>query len=85
LWNDRLRIAESAKSGWDGLDEAGREIARTALEKLDEDPIIGSPLFAPFRGIWSYRLGEMRILYRIAPEAGTVFVLRIERVSETES
>ena len=85
MWNDRLRIAESAKKGWDALDEAGREVARAAIENLDEDPIIGAPLFAPFRGMWSYRLGELRIIYRVAPEAGLVFVLMIAAAPETVS
>jgi len=82
LWNDRLRFAESARDGWDALDESGRGIARTALEKLDEDPIIGAPLYAPFRGIWSYRFGNLRILYRIAPEARAIFVLKIDWIRE---
>lgn len=85
MWNDRLRVAESAKAGWDELDDAGRDIARRALEQLDDDPIIGAPLFAPFRGIWSHRLGNVRVLYRIAPEAGAVYVLVIQSVPETGS
>ncbi|HUF19023.1 MAG TPA: type II toxin-antitoxin system RelE/ParE family toxin [Thermoanaerobaculia bacterium] len=82
MWNDRLRIAESAGRSWETLDESQRQIARTALEQLDEDPIVGVPLYAPFRGIWSHRLGNLRILYRIAPEARSIFVLRIEWIEE---
>lgn len=82
MWNDRLRIVESATAAWESFDESQREIARTAFEQLDEDPIIGVPLYAPFRGVWSYRLGNLRVLYRIAPEARALFIIRIEWVVE---
>jgi mRNA-degrading endonuclease RelE of RelBE toxin-antitoxin system len=85
LWNDRLRIAEGAEAAWRALHDSQREVARSALKQLDDDPIIGVPLYAPFRGIWSYRLGHLRILYRIAPEARAVFVLRIEWIEEVSS
>ncbi len=82
MWNDRLRIVESVEASWKTLDESQRGVARTALERLDEDPILGVPLYAPFRGVWSYRLGDLRILYRIAPEARAIFVIRIEWVPD---
>jgi mRNA-degrading endonuclease RelE of RelBE toxin-antitoxin system len=79
LWNDRLRFAERVADDWRNLSAEEREVARMALERLDDDPIAGAPLFAPFRGIWSCRIGSVRILYRLAPEARAVFVLMIER------
>lgn len=82
MWNDRLRIVEGASVAWESFDESQRDITRTALEQLDEDPIIGVPLYAPYRGVWSYRLGNLRILYRIAPEARAIFIIRIEWVAE---
>jgi mRNA-degrading endonuclease RelE of RelBE toxin-antitoxin system len=47
----------------------------------DEDPISGVPLFDPFKGLWSYRAGHLRILYRIMPEARFVVVLFIGRAA----
>lgn len=79
MWSDRLRLAERVSSDWQRLDDADRDAAKVALRLLDDDPIAGAPLFPPFRGIWSLRMGHLRILYRLAPEARAVFVLSIDR------
>lgn len=82
MWNDRLRIAESVETEWQALTKPERETVQKALETIDEDPIIGAPLFEPFTGMWSYRAGHLRILYRIMPEARFVVVLSIARAVE---
>jgi len=81
LWNDRLRIAESVESEWQSLSDAERQMVQKALEAIDEDPITGVPLFEPFKGLWSYRTGHLRILYRIMPEARFVVILSIGRAA----
>jgi mRNA-degrading endonuclease RelE of RelBE toxin-antitoxin system len=83
LWNDRLRIAESVEAEWQSLTKEEREMVRSALAAIDEDPIIGAPLFEPFKGLWSYRTGWLRILYRIMPEARFIVVLSIARAAES--
>jgi mRNA-degrading endonuclease RelE of RelBE toxin-antitoxin system len=77
MWNDRLRIAERVEDDWKRLDDDARAVARMALEKIDEDPIIGAPLFEPLRGIWSYRAAELRVIYRIVAEARYVVIMSI--------
>jgi mRNA-degrading endonuclease RelE of RelBE toxin-antitoxin system len=81
LWNDRLRFAERVEGDWRALSADERAAALQALEKIDEDPIAGAPLFEPLRGYWSYRAGHLRIVYRIAPEARFVVVLSIGRAA----
>jgi len=54
-----------------------RAVATRALETIDEDPIIGAPLFEPLRGYWSYRSEGIRIIYRIVTEARFIVVLNI--------
>ena len=81
MWNDRLRIAESVESEWQSLSDAERQMVQKALEAIDEDPITGVPLFEPFKGLWSYRTGHLRILYRIMPEARFVVILSIGRAA----
>jgi hypothetical protein len=39
MWNDRLRIAESVEPDWKALTEPEREVVRTALQRIDDDPI----------------------------------------------
>ena len=81
MWNDRLRLADRVASDWATLSAEERAAAMHALEAIDEDPISGAPLFDPLRGLWSYRDGHLRIVYRIAAEARFVVVLSIGRAA----
>jgi len=81
LWNDRLRFAERVLSDWRALSPELKTIGREALEALDTDPIAGTPLFAPMKGLWIHRAGALRIIYFISPEARIIVVLHIGVVS----
>jgi len=81
MWNDRLRFAERVEADWRALADDERAAALAALEVIDEDPIIGAPLFEPLRGYWSHRAGHLRIVYRLMPEARFVVVLSIGRAA----
>lgn len=83
MWNDRLRFAERVESDWRALSDDERESALAALEIIDEDPIIGAPLLEPLRGYWSHRVGHLRIVYRVMPEARFIVVLSIGRAATT--
>ena len=85
MWNDRLRFAAGVKDDWASLGADDRALVVEALERLDDDPIAGVPLFEPVRGYWSLRVGSHRIVYRIAPEARSVFVLTIARLAREGS
>jgi mRNA-degrading endonuclease RelE of RelBE toxin-antitoxin system len=82
MWNDRLRIAERVEDDWRALSDEERATVRGALEEIDEDPIIGAPLFEPLRGYWSYRIGHLRIIYHIVAEARFVVILSIGRAAD---
>lgn len=84
MWNDRLRIAERVGAEWARLSGDEKQSARVALEKIDEDPIVGAPLFHPLRSYWSYRVGRLRIVYRIVSEARMVLILKIAPVAEAQ-
>lgn len=45
------------------------------IETLSREPAAGKPLVGPLKGIWSLRVGEYRILYKI--EEKTVIVLSV--------
>jgi mRNA-degrading endonuclease RelE of RelBE toxin-antitoxin system len=81
--NDRLRLAEAVQRDWQSLGREERGMVRKALVAIDEDPLIGAPLFDPFRGYWSYRAGWLRIIYKIFPEARYVAILSITRAAES--
>lgn len=80
MWNDRLRVAASVAADWRVLTPAERKLAAEALRTIDDDPIIGAPLFEPLKGLWSYRPGNLRIVYRIVTEGRFVMILGITRV-----
>jgi mRNA-degrading endonuclease RelE of RelBE toxin-antitoxin system len=84
LWNDRVRLAEAVEEQWKALNDGHRQLVRGALETIDEDPIAGAPLFEPLRGLWSFRTGRVRILYRIVAEARFVVILDVSLVEERE-
>ena len=79
MWNDRLRIAESVLPQWKTLTVEEKAAIRRTLEVIDEDPIIGAPLFDPLRGYWSFLVDGLRILYRIVADARFVVILSITR------
>jgi mRNA-degrading endonuclease RelE of RelBE toxin-antitoxin system len=79
MWNDRLRITESVLAQWSALNDGERAAVRKALETIDDDPIIGAPLFDPLHGYWSYVIDGLRIIYRIVADARFVVVLSITR------
>ena len=81
MGNDRLRITESVEAQWKGLAEHEQKLAKDLLLRIDEDPIVGAPLFEPLRGLWSARAQHLRIVYRILPEARFIVILAISRVA----
>lgn len=84
MWNNRLRFAESILDDWSALNDDERRLAREELERIDDDPIVGAPLFEPLKGLWSHRAGALRIVYRIVTEGRFVVVLSITRVINSE-
>jgi mRNA-degrading endonuclease RelE of RelBE toxin-antitoxin system len=82
MWNDRLRIAESVAPQWQALTADEKEKVRSAMQQIDDDPIIGAPLFEPLRGYWSLRADHLRLVYRIVAEARFIVILSISRVEE---
>lgn len=90
--NDSLLYAKIVEADEEEIEQRGRyerlRFARSvapiydaALRRIELDPIAGAPLFEPLKGLWSYRAGELRIVYKIVPEARVVVVLNIARVS----
>ena len=76
---ERVWIAPSANDVQ--LADHERALVDDALQKIDDDPIAGAPLFEPLRGYWSYRAEHLRIVYRIVAEARFVVVVSIGRAA----
>ena len=89
--NDSLLYAKIVEADEEEIEQRGRyerlRFARSvapiydaALRRIELDPIAGAPLFEPLKGLWSYRAGDLRIIYKIVPEARVVVVLNIARL-----
>jgi len=76
---ERVWLAPSADAVQ--LAEHERALVDDVLQKINDDPIAGAPLFDPLKGLWVYRAQHLRIIYRIVPEAGQVVVLSVTRVA----
>ncbi|HVS30170.1 MAG TPA: hypothetical protein VMS98_01830 [Thermoanaerobaculia bacterium] len=79
--NDRLRMAAAVEKEWTSLSAEEQTLVRAAMVAIDDDPIIGAPLFDPMRGLWSYRAGHLRIVYRVVAEARFIAVFAIVRAA----
>jgi len=80
--NDRVRLAEPVEAQWHALAEHEQAAIGEAFAIIDEDPIAGAPFFEPLRGMWSYRAGHLRLIYRIVAEARFVVILAIGRAAQ---
>jgi mRNA-degrading endonuclease RelE of RelBE toxin-antitoxin system/PHD/YefM family antitoxin component YafN of YafNO toxin-antitoxin module len=76
---ERVWLASSANEALGTLAEHERSLVEDALGRIDDDPIAGAPLFDPLKGLWVYRESHLRIVYRVAPEAGRVVVMSVTR------
>ncbi|HYI12692.1 MAG TPA: hypothetical protein VEK57_26820 [Thermoanaerobaculia bacterium] len=90
--NDPLLFAKLAEADEEEVEQRGRyewlrfaksvaPIYDAALRRIELDPIAGAPLFEPLKGLWSYRTEELRIIYKIVPEARSVVVLSVTRMA----
>ena len=79
--NDRIRLAEPVEAQWQALAEHEQAAIGEALAVIDEDPIAGAPFFEPLRGLWSHRVGHLRLIYRIVAEARFVVIVFIGRTA----
>jgi PHD/YefM family antitoxin component YafN of YafNO toxin-antitoxin module len=91
--NDALLFARLAEADEEEVEERGRyerlrfaksaaPIFHAALRTIELDPLAGSPLFEPLKGLWVHRVDDLRIIYKIAAGAAMVVVLMMEKVPE---
>lgn len=82
--NMRLRAARTTGNDWNALAPHEKETVAEAFATIDDDPIAGAPLFEPLKGLWTHRVGHLRIVYRLVTEGRYVLVLSIARAAPTE-
>ena len=60
-----VRYTETAAKAIKKLDPSVRTRVRAAIDALREDPHRGKPLQLTLKGLYSWRTGDWRIVYRI--------------------
>ena len=73
-----IRIAPIAKKQIDGLpNKAKSRVFEVLSSVLSEDPFSGKALKAELKGLYSYRVGDYRIIYSIIRHELIVQVLKV--------
>jgi antitoxin YefM len=73
----RLRITKAGREGLAAIAGVERRLVLSTLARISDNPIAGAPLFEPLKGLWSHRVGGVRIIYKIVAEARSVVILVI--------
>ncbi|MCJ7440743.1 MAG: type II toxin-antitoxin system RelE/ParE family toxin [Thermoanaerobaculaceae bacterium] len=60
-----VRYTETAAKAIKKLDPTVRERVRAAIDAMRQDPHRGKPLQLTLKGLYSWRTGDWRIVYRI--------------------
>ena len=59
-------------------DKSNFELIISHMKNLEENPnYYGKPLTGNLKGLWSYRIGDFRIIYEIQDDNCLVFVITI--------
>ncbi|MDZ7754632.1 MAG: type II toxin-antitoxin system RelE/ParE family toxin [Gammaproteobacteria bacterium] len=70
----RLRVPEEVARRVRGLHPDIKRKVRRALQTVLDDPCAGKPLKEELAGLRSYRLGRLRIVYRLANDGNVDIV-----------
>jgi mRNA interferase RelE/StbE len=73
----KLLYTEEAKDNIDKLTEKKKRQIKQAIERIASNPDSGKRLAGDLRGLYSYRSGDYRIIYRVIHNEITVLVLTV--------
>lgn len=73
----KLVYTEEAVKNINKLSLKKKRQIKNALERISVYPEIGKPLLHNLKGLYSYRYGDYRIIYRIFQQEITILVLTI--------
>jgi len=70
-------IAPHARKQIDKLQSAMKERLANALEVLARDPYAGKALKWDLKGLYSYRVGDFRVIYQIVKDKLIVEIIKV--------
>ncbi len=72
-----VRYTETAAKAIKKLDPQVKTRVRAAIDALREDPHRGKPLQLTLKGLYSWRTGDWRIVYRIAARRIEILIITV--------
>ena len=72
-----IRYTKTAAKAIQKLDHMVRARVRAAIDALRDDPYRGKPLQLTLQGLYSWRTGDWRIVYRVEAERIEVLVVTV--------
>ncbi len=72
-----VRYTETAAKAIEKLDPQVKTRVRAAIDALREDPHRGKPLQLTLKGLYSWRTGDWRIVYRIAARRIEILIITV--------
>ena len=72
-----VRYTETAAKAIKKLDPTVRKRVRGAIDALREDPHRGKPLQLTLKGLYSWRTGDWRIVYRLEATRIAILVVTV--------
>ena len=78
----RIVLSKEASKYYRKVDKATRNRLDNALDRLANDPFNVQyfdikPLHEPLKGLWRFRVGKLRIIYRVEKKAMQVQIVTI--------
>ena len=71
-----IRIKESAARELQRIERSDRERLIAAIDRLAENPFVGSALKGELRGLRRIRVGDYRLIYEVREQDLVVLVMR---------
>lgn len=75
----KVAYLDSVEKDFEGLD---KPVVKRILDKIEKhlanDPYhLGKPLSGQFKGLWRYRIGDFRVIYKIADQEILIMIARV--------
>ena len=78
-----IRFSNTASAQFLKLkDKKLKERVASALEYIANDPLVGKPLQAEFKGCYSHRIGDYRVIYSFSRAEKHIGIIRIDHRRE---
>jgi mRNA interferase RelE/StbE len=74
-----VRIKRSAAKELAGIPQPMRNRVVSAIDRLAEEPLAGTPLKGGLRGLRRLRIGDHRVIYELLDNELIILVVRIAR------